>query len=873
MVNEQNAREKEIQNHPTKCPEETTTLESLTDSGRKLSVQNELGEDLKNESRPKFEITTTEKSPDVVIPENLKNILSPNELKLIETPKKMVNLTSLFLKPDSVQKPNTNDFNETVNDGIFDIQKMREKLDEISYYNSNAFNSMDSIDNTDDSNTEKHYSIVEPIDDTCDINLENLNHEYFSSSFKNYSDIQKGHIFMKDVFGNFLDVTPASSNKEYLDADSEKHVNLIRSDTNSISSDFQQVKSREPYVSSSNNVNNPLYSNLKCTSEKNYSENYSSKFGDNDRLTALTEFFESKGRRTTGVILGAIVFPKFLYEILKITVNPELLYLLQISPQGYEDGIYSWDCTESAPKNLTIEYVISKNPPYVTMVENGTLMDLVFFLTESCDHIHKYIEIFIHSYRHFANSVDVMRILVVRHILADIHCWKPFTSKSIEVASSFKKSHLQNCRRLITINIVRKWMSLRQEDFLEDSTLVLIAKKFLEYNNTLYKNNEKYTSGTLDQLTYILKNDPLVETLGVDDDDFACNTTINNISNVPSNGNEFSKTQANRLSLACTSPIDSLSLRSNSSRLHHSSTTQKRLTFTFQLNSSNKSNSDYLLYKDHQSIAQALCTIDHGFILKITVDELSAHIWATGGSKGLKSITRNLMQSIEWFNKISNCVASSILLQKTPKRRSNAIQQYIKTALSCLSYCNFSSCFAIYSGLSSTPIARLKLSWAKISQDSMNSWKKLQRVISTDNSYREYRTLLTDAINKGDKYPFIPYFGITLSDVAFTNVGNRSFIYPVNEKPPPAVSKCDLPDKDIVYSGVFASYLPAVSTRINFAKFRAIHKITEIVECAKKRSYNIPLHPILHDYLINNWPSLGDENDLISISYALEPKK
>jgi len=78
---------------------------------------------------------------------------------------------------------------------------------------------------------------------------------------------------------------------------------------------------------------------------------------------------------------------------------------------------------------------------------------------------------------------------------------------------------------------------------------------------------------------------------------------------------------------------------------------------------------------------------------------------------------------------------------------------------------------AIYSGLTSSPIHRLKKTWAilelKENQAIQAAWKKLEEFTDSSNNHSKYRNTL-HSINP----PCVPFLGQYLTDLVFIDDGN-----------------------------------------------------------------------------------------------------
>lgn len=139
----------------------------------------------------------------------------------------------------------------------------------------------------------------------------------------------------------------------------------------------------------------------------------------------------------------------------------------------------------------------------------------------------------------------------------------------------------------------------------------------------------------------------------------------------------------------------------------------------------------------------------------------------------------------------------------------------------------------ITSALQSSAIKRLHKTWAEVSEEDNKFIEESLNLMSYVGSYKNYREVLS-SIPSG--VPFIPFIGICLSDLIFTEEGNTTFIS---------------------------------TEKINCNKIRLIGK--SISQTFKLRmAYNFDVY---HE--IENWYNnvdVFDEEEAYSLSTKLEPR-
>jgi len=80
---------------------------------------------------------------------------------------------------------------------------------------------------------------------------------------------------------------------------------------------------------------------------------------------------------------------------------------------------------------------------------------------------------------------------------------------------------------------------------------------------------------------------------------------------------------------------------------------------------------------------------------------------------------------------------------------------------------NFNAVTAMLAGLTSSPVFRLKYTWNELAPKVRKIQETVENEMSSANSFKIYRELL-----KTRHPPLIPFLGIILSDLTFTEEGN-----------------------------------------------------------------------------------------------------
>jgi len=199
--------------------------------------------------------------------------------------------------------------------------------------------------------------------------------------------------------------------------------------------------------------------------------------------------------------------------------------------------------------------------------------------------------------------------------------------------------------------------------------------------------------------------------------------------------------------------------------------------------------------------------------------------------KKLHANCTNLLSVIERFNFISSAVATAIVTESKIKNRVKIVEKLINVAYQLRLMNNFHYVIAIISGLNNSSVHRLKWTNAKISKQSMKIRTELETLMSMEGSFKNYRAAMAKI-----KPPCIPYIGVCLTDLTFSEDGN--------------------PDK--------------IGSLINFAKFSLIHRVISSITQYQSPQYSYQLNAEIQSF-IQRLPRLSDD-ELYKLSLQIEPR-
>ena len=107
---------------------------------------------------------------------------------------------------------------------------------------------------------------------------------------------------------------------------------------------------------------------------------------------------------------------------------------------------------------------------------------------------------------------------------------------------------------------------------------------------------------------------------------------------------------------------------------------------------------------------------------------------------------------INRFNQVSMWVAVNVLKAPKIKQRAKIMAKMVKLADFCLSYHNYNAAMAIMAALNWSSVYRLHHTRKELTPSIVSRREELERVLSSDNTYKVYRAHLA-ACNP----PCIPY--------------------------------------------------------------------------------------------------------------------
>ncbi|KAI8997908.1 ras guanine nucleotide exchange factor domain-containing protein [Gaertneriomyces semiglobifer] len=258
---------------------------------------------------------------------------------------------------------------------------------------------------------------------------------------------------------------------------------------------------------------------------------------------------------------------------------------------------------------------------------------------------------------------------------------------------------------------------------------------------------------------------------------------------------------------------------------------------------------------DPLEVARQLTVMESGLYARIMPSEFLKQAWSeTAGDKDGKGKSVNVRAMIATSNQITGWVASSILMEKDLKKRSQIMKQFIYIADRCRNLNNFNTLMSIIAGLNSAPIHRLKRTWDQLSQRSMAILDALRQTMRREKNFSVYRETLHSA-----NPPCVPFLGFYLTDLTFIEEGNPDML--------------NGNGKSILAQRQSDSSNP--NGLINFSKRMKTAEVIREIQQYQNVGYLLQTVPELQHWLRSCLRDAGEmeSNGLWDISMTLEPRE
>ncbi|KAJ1982201.1 hypothetical protein H4R33_005081 [Dimargaris cristalligena] len=139
-------------------------------------------------------------------------------------------------------------------------------------------------------------------------------------------------------------------------------------------------------------------------------------------------------------------------------------------------------------------------------------------------------------------------------------------------------------------------------------------------------------------------------------------------------------------------------------------------------------------------------------------------------SKKDLSTATNVRAMTARSNRITAWVVVSVLSEPELKRRASALKYFLKVADALLILNNYNTLMAVACGLVYSAISRLHLTWKSLSGKYATLMKTLDSITDPDRNFATYRARI-----RQQPPPCLPFLGVYLTDLTFTDDGNQTF--------------------------------------------------------------------------------------------------
>lgn len=171
---------------------------------------------------------------------------------------------------------------------------------------------------------------------------------------------------------------------------------------------------------------------------------------------------------------------------------------------------------------------------------------------------------------------------------------------------------------------------------------------------------------------------------------------------------------------------------------------------------------------DPLELARQISLVEQQLFQNIEPKELLNQNW----NKPNKTISApHVSALVTRVNLMSSWLMNSIVCQAKHKQRSKRIEKWIRVALACRELQNLNAVMEILSGLGVTCVYRLRKSWAAVDPRLVAQYEELRTLMSPTQNSAAYRAHMR-SINP----PCIPYIGVVLTDLTFTDDGMTDFL-------------------------------------------------------------------------------------------------
>eukprot|EP01128_Nolandella_sp_AFSM9_P012163 TRINITY_DN9011_c0_g1_i1.p1 TRINITY_DN9011_c0_g1~~TRINITY_DN9011_c0_g1_i1.p1 ORF type:complete len:1102 (+),score=252.09 TRINITY_DN9011_c0_g1_i1:42-3347(+) len=212
-----------------------------------------------------------------------------------------------------------------------------------------------------------------------------------------------------------------------------------------------------------------------------------------------------------------------------------------------------------------------------------------------------------------------------------------------------------------------------------------------------------------------------------------------------------------------------------------------------------------------------------------------------------QTLTPHITAAINRFNTVTSWVSQEIVKYRKASQRAVVVARFLDIAAECVELRNFDTMVQIVTALESSPISRLKHTWAELPRSTLAIRDEMLDLFSPVENWRNYR----NAVARSEP-PCLPYLGLYLQQLTFSEDGNPNFVDP--------------PGGDATQA------LKPLQPLINWHKFALIGDLLQQIKKFKGSNYAITPVQRLQNFLALQNVKVIREKVLFMLSCELEPR-
>lgn len=189
---------------------------------------------------------------------------------------------------------------------------------------------------------------------------------------------------------------------------------------------------------------------------------------------------------------------------------------------------------------------------------------------------------------------------------------------------------------------------------------------------------------------------------------------------------------------------------------------------------------------DAQEFARQLSIFDFAYFKRVSLNDCVDEIWGDRRRKEIKNANfapiiyagTSLGDIIKRTNILSFWMATNILKADSIKVRVKVLAYFVQVAIYSRELNNYNAVTTVNAALVMSPISRLKKTWDLFKEKYSRLYELYEETVATVSprgQYAAYRKVLKDLAP-----PAVPFLGVTLTDLTFTELGNPDYLPDTN---------------------------------------------------------------------------------------------